>query len=145
MANDFYNGTKVARMIYDASVDASGAAVAAATVTPVITEVIPVGAIITDVKVMVITAVVTSSAGTATVAFTGGGVTLKAAETIANSVLGTGSNAIVDVVRAGNSASTGTAKYVPIVATSSAPLQVVQAVAGFASGKFELFVSYLMP
>ncbi len=145
MANDFYGAVKVARMVYDASVDASGAAVAAATITPVTTEMLPIGAIVIDVKTIVNTAVVTSSAGTAQIALSGGGVTLKAAETIANCVYGTGSDAIIDVIRAGNAAATGTAKYIPIKCTANANLQVVQTVAGFASGKFTVLVSYIVP
>ncbi len=138
MANELTR-LKVASMTWDFTVDGG----AVSTVIPSVTEIIPNGAIITDVKTEVVTAV-TDASGTSTYALTGGGVTLKAAESITNSVYGTGSNAIIDVIRAGNAASTGTAKYIPIVATSSAQLKLVIGTAVATAGKLIFYVTYIL-
>ena len=126
---------KVAKCKYSFAIDGG----AVSTITPSLTNsTIPVGAVITDVKVNVTTTV--TGGGGATIALTAGGVTIKAAETIANCVYnGTG---LVDVIRAGNAGSTGTAKYIPIVATAAAPIKVVVATAALTAGIFEVFVTY---
>lgn len=134
MANEFLR-TRVAKATYSFAVDGG----AVSTITPVTTEIIPNGAIITDVKVNVRTTVTTSAA--AEIALTAGGVTIKAAETIANSVYnGTG---IVNVIRAGNAGATGTAKYIPIIATSDASVKVVISVGAVTAGVFDIYVEYI--
>lgn len=136
MANEF-SRKRVAKATYSFAVDGG----ATGTIIPASTEEVPNNAIVTDVKVVVRTIV--TSGGAATIAITAGGVTLKAAETIANCVYdGTG---IVDVIRAGNAAATGTAKYIPIQATSSAQIKVVVATAALTAGVFDIYIEYIMP
>jgi hypothetical protein len=125
---------KIAKAKWDFAKDGG----AISTIVPKISATIPKGAVIKDVKVKVNT-IVTGGAS-ATVALSGGGVTLKAAESIANSVYaGTG---VVDVIRNGNAGSTGTAKYIPITATNSAKIAVVVAGDALTAGKLEIFVEY---
>lgn len=132
--NDIQNSVKIAKATYDFST--AGGAIG--TITIPFADIVPNGAIVTDVKLNSRTIV--TSGGAATIALTAGGVTLKAAETIANSVLN--ATGIVDVIRAGNAGSTGTAKYVPIVATSSAAIGVTVAVAALTAGVFDIYVYY---
>lgn len=132
---DIRNSKKIAKATYTFATD--GGAVAALNLAD--TDMIPSGAIITDVKLNCGTIV--TSGGAAQIAITGGGVTLKAAETIANSVLN--ATGIVDVIRAGNAGSTGTAKYIPIVATSSAPIGITVSVAALTAGVFDIIVEYV--
>ena len=133
--NDLGHSKKIAKATYDFST--AGGAISAIKVPGA--DIVPSGAIITDVKVKVRTIV--TGGGGATIALTAGGVTIKAAETIANCVYdGTG---IVDVIRAGNGGSTGTAKYIPITATSSAAIGVTVAVAALTAGVFDVYVEYL--
>lgn len=137
MANEF-SRIRVAKATYDFSVDGGSSTIG--TLILASTEEIPSGAIITDVKLNCRTIV--TSGGAATIALTGGGVTLKAAESIANSVLnGTG---LVDVIRAGNSGSTGTAKYIPIAATSNAKIGITVGTADLTAGVFDIYVTYFI-
>jgi hypothetical protein len=137
MTRDIQGSKRIAKATYDFST--AGGAVGAIILPDA--DVLPSGAIVTDVKAVVRTTV--TSGGAATIALTAGGVTLKAAETIANSVYnGTG---IVDVIRAGNGGSTGTAKYVPISATSSAAIGITVATAALTAGVVDFYVEYLVP
>lgn len=137
MANELQT-LRVAKAVYSFAVDGGAVGV----ITPSITEIIPSGAIITDVKLEIGTAVTTASSGT--ISATAGAVLIKAAETPAVSVMGTGSNAIIDVIRAGQSSSTGTAKYVPIVATASGPIYITVATGAITAGVFTIYVQYIL-
>lgn len=127
----------VAKAVYDFSVDGGGDPGA---ITLADSEVIPLGALIVDVRCNV-TTIVTGGVNAA-VAITGGGVTLKASETIALSEWD--ATGIIDVIRAGNAGATGTAKYIPIEATSSAAIGVTSATAALTAGVVEIFVEYYL-
>ena len=124
----------VAQATYDFAV--SGGAVS--TITLPGYHSIPINGLITNVRVDVQTIV--TSAGAAEIALTAGGVTLKAAETIANCEYD--ATGLVDVIRAGNAGATGTAKYIPIKATSTAGIAIAITVAALTAGKLNVWVEY---
>lgn len=134
MANNIIR-ERTARAQYSFATDGG----TAGTITPSITETIPSGAIITDVKIRCTTIV--TSGGAATIAINGGGSILKAAETIANCELD--ATGVIDVIRAGNAGATGTAKYIPIVAVSSSAITLTVATANLTAGVFDIYVTYL--
>lgn len=135
MANEF-SRFRVAKASYNFAVDGG----AIATIIPSISDEIPIGAIITDVTINTTVAVTTG--GSPTIAITGGGVTLSAAATLANSELD--DIQVTRVIRAGQGGASGTAPYIPIIATASAQIAVVVATAALTAGTFDIYVSYLL-
>lgn len=131
MANQLVT-KRVAKCRYSFSADGG----VVGTIQPQVTDVIPVNAIITRVTVDCITAVTGSSS---TVAITGGGVTLVGAQTLATNKLDADTT-VSDLLRAG--AIVTSLGYLPIKATSSAPLKVVVAVGALTAGVFDLYVEY---
>ena len=137
MANEFTR-LRVAKASYSFTTDGG----ATGTIIPSISDIVPSGATIVDVKSIVNTAFTTTNSD-GQIAWTAGGVTIKAAETTSNCVYGTGSGAIVDVIRAGNAGSTGTAKYIPITTTSSAQIKLVLTVDAITAGAVDMYVFYI--
>jgi hypothetical protein len=129
MANQFLT-QRVAVMTYSAATDAK-----TGTITPAITASIPINAIITNVIVEGNTLV---GAANAEIAITGGGVTLVGAQTLANNAVN--GTAITNLLRDGQ---VRTAEYLPIKASATAPLRVVQSVAALQTGGFTVYVEYL--
>jgi hypothetical protein len=131
---------QVAKCTYDWAIDAG----ALSTITPAATESIPKGALITSVVIDSKTAL--SSAGSATVAITAGGVTIAGA-TDFDEVPYSGTTP-VKVLRASpgiNTSAISTAEYLPIVATSTADIKVVVAGAALTvAGKFHVYVEYCL-
>ncbi len=131
--NDIHNSFRIAKATYDFSV--VGGAISTI-ILPGADE-IPSGAIVTGILVDCRTIV--TGAGGATVAITGGGLTLIAADTLANQELDeTG----VAWLAAGGTEST--AVYVPQKATSSAPIKAVVAVGALTAGIFDVYVQYMI-
>ena len=125
---------RVAKATYSFAVDGG----AVSTIQPQTSDIIPSGAIITNVIFDSKTA--TTSGGAATVAITGGGLTLVAAQTIANNLL---DGTLVSIMKAaGNTGSTSTAPYIVSKTTSAAPIKVVVAVAALTAGIFDVYVEY---
>lgn len=135
MANQLVQ-KRVAKATYSFAVDGG----AVATIVPVTTDSIPVNAIVTEVLIDSRTAC--TSGGSATVAITGGGVTLQGAIDYNQAPYSGTSPA--KVLRAGASGATGvtTAVYIPIKATSTAPIKVVIAGAALTAGIFDVYVEY---
>jgi len=129
---------RVAKATYDFSVDGG----AVSTITPAITEIIPTGAIVTDVIIDMTTAL--TSGGSATVAVTAGGVTIQGA--VDYNQLPYSGTGLGHVLRAGASGATGvtTALYLPIKTTSDAAIKVAIATAALTAGKFNVFVEYTL-
>jgi hypothetical protein len=136
MANEFTR-KRVAKLVYSFASDSTLGV--AGTLVPVSADEIPIGAVIT--KAVFIGATMTSAnANNATIAITGGGVTIVGAGTLtAQVLLGT---AVTDMLRAG-AIVTGLG-YIPIVATATAPLAAVCAVSTIASGGFTCLVEYIL-
>lgn len=136
MANEFTH-KRVAKLVYDFASDSTLGV--AGTLVPVSADVIPIGAVIT--KAIFIGATMTSAnANNATIAITGGGVTIIGAQTLTTQVLlGT---AVTDMLRAG-AIVTGLG-YIPIVATSTAPLAITSAVSTITGGGFTCLVEYIL-
>ena len=111
MANEF-SRLRVAKATYSFAVDGG----AISTIIPSVADIIPTGALIKE--VVFNTRTIVTGGGGATVAITGGGITLIAADTLANNELDEANPTVVF-------ASTSD----PLIATASAPIKVVVAVA----------------
>lgn len=130
------NVKRVAKATYSFAVDGG----AVSTITPSVTDVIPQGAIVTDVTIQVST--LCTGGGGCTVAITGGGLTLVAAETLANNVLN--ATGVVRMIAAGNAGVTSTAPYISQLASSSATIKVVVGTTAVTAGVFNVFVEYVI-
>ncbi len=134
MANEF-SRKRVAKATYSFAVDGG----AVGTIEPASTEIIPAGAIIQNIIFNSRTATTGSSS---TIAITGGGLTLVAAQTIANNLLD--GTAVSLIKAAGNTGSTSTAPYIVALTTASAPIKVVVAVGALTAGIFDVIVEYTL-
>lgn len=128
---------KIAKVTYSFIVDGG----AISTITPFITDYIPSGAIITNVIFSTGTAL--TSGGAATVAVTGGGVTLVAAQTLTNNMLDT-LNIVALMKAAGNAGASSTVPYIAKLTTSRTQIQVVVAVATLTAGTVDIYVEYMI-
>src|ERR1035437_275166 len=115
MANEFTR-KRVAKLTYDFTKDPT-----VGTIGAVITKVLSVGATLTS-----------ANGNNATIAITGGGVTILGAGTITEQVIG--GTAVTDLLRA-KAIVTGLG-YTPILATASAPLAITSGVSALTGGGF---------
>ncbi len=134
MANDF-SRLRVAKVSYSFAVDGG----AVSTIEPATySDIIPTGAIITNVVSNVTTSL--TSGGSATVAITGGGLTILAAGAYSSAPY----SGTAPAQMAQSTGLTTTAPYIPQVATSSAPLKVVIGTATLTAGVFDVYVTYVL-
>src|ERR1035437_353175 len=130
MANEFTR-KRVAKLTYDFTKDPTVGTIGAGTLVCTVADEIPIGAVIT--KVLSVGATLTSANGNnATIAITGGGVTILGAGTITEQVIG--GTAVTDLLRA-KAIVTGLG-YTPILATASAPLAITSGVSALTGGGF---------
>lgn len=134
MANDF-SRLRVAKVSYSFAVDGG----AVSTIEPITySDIIPTGAIITN--VVAYPSVALTSGGSATVSITGGGLTILAAGAYSSAPY----NGTTPAQMAQSTGLTSTAPYIPQIATSSAPLKVVIGTAALTAGIFDVYVTYVL-
>lgn len=137
-ANDF-TVQHVAKMTYNVPTD--GGTTAAGAITPAVSEVVPVGAIITGVLIQPLTNFTTTSSPT--MVLSAGGVTISGSTPIASNATGltTGGQDASWFSRVG---AVTTAPYLPVKATSNGPITVTVGTADMTAGKFNVYVFYVI-
>lgn len=136
MANEFTR-VRCAKMTYNAPTDGG---TLSTTVTPALTESLPIGAIVTGVVIQPLTNMTTASSPT--IAINAGGVTICGSTPIASNATGltTGGQDASWWTRVG---AVTTAPYLPIKTTTNAPITIDVATATISAGKFNLYVFYI--
>lgn len=122
------NRIRVAKATYNFAVDGG----LVSTITPVTSEIVPLGAIVKAVYTDALTA--TTSGGSATVAINAGGTTLVAAGTLA-------ANSLSGTLKVSQTLS-GSATAIKTAANGF--ITVTVAVAALTAGKFDVYVEYMI-